>query len=101
MCKKAAEFSQSSGHDITDLAVLWTLALAEIPTTLISTASSINMERNLTLARQVMSKEQKKATEMLIEKFFKFLSQNNWENIEVSQYWEKMAEEKMEQNTDL
>ena len=48
-----------------------------------------------------MSEEQKKSTEMLIEKFFKFLSQNNWENIEVSQYWEKMAEEKMEQNTDL
>eukprot|EP00091_Calanus_sinicus_P001615 TRINITY_DN11630_c0_g1_i1.p1 TRINITY_DN11630_c0_g1~~TRINITY_DN11630_c0_g1_i1.p1 ORF type:complete len:141 (-),score=45.55 TRINITY_DN11630_c0_g1_i1:26-448(-) len=101
ICTKAAEFSSSSGHDITDLAVLWTLALTEIPTTLISTASSINMEKNLALAQQVMSEEQKKAAEMLVEKFFKFLSQNNWENIEVSQYWEKMAEDKMDQNTDL
>ena len=100
MCKKAAEFSQSSGHDITDLAVLWTLALAEIPTTLISTASSINMEKNLALARQVMGEEQKKETEKLIEKFFKFLGQNNWENIEVSQYWDKMEEGKLEQNMD-
>jgi hypothetical protein len=59
------------------------------------------MEKNLALARQALSEEQKKATEILIENFFKFLSQNNWENIEVSQYWEKMAEENMEQNTDM
>ena len=51
VCKTAAEFCQSSGHDITDLAVLWTLALAEVPTTLISTASRVNMEKNLALAR--------------------------------------------------
>jgi len=101
VCKKAAEFSQSSGHDITDLAVLWTLALAEIPTTLISTASPVNMGKNLALARKTITDEQKKATEMLVEKFFKFLSQNNWENMEVSQYWDKMVEGKMEQNTDL
>ena len=81
--------------------MLWTLGMAEIPTTLISTASSINMEKISALAQQTMKEEQKKKTEMLVEKFFKFLSQNNWENIEVSQYWEKMAEENMEQNTDM
>eukprot|EP00092_Neocalanus_flemingeri_P003808 GFUD01004101.1.p1 GENE.GFUD01004101.1~~GFUD01004101.1.p1 ORF type:complete len:357 (+),score=118.37 GFUD01004101.1:96-1166(+) len=101
VCKKATEFSQSSGQDITDLAVLWTLALTEVPTTLISTASILNMEKNLALARQKMTEEQRLAAEKLISEFFKFLSQNNWENIEVSQYWDKMGEEGIEQNTDL
>jgi aryl-alcohol dehydrogenase-like predicted oxidoreductase len=101
VCKRAADFSHSSGQDITDLAVLWTLALTEVPTTLISTASMVNMEKNLALARQKMMPEQKMAAEKLIEKFFKFLSQNNWENIEVSQYWDKMEEGKLEQNMNV
>jgi len=100
ICKTAAQFSQSTGHDITDLAILWTLAKTEVPTTLISTASPTNMEKNLALARQKMTKEQRLSSELIVDKFFKYLSQNNWENIEVSQYWDKMAEEKVKQNTD-
>jgi len=101
VCAKAAEFSQSHGHDITELAILWTLALEEVPTTLISTASSTNMNKNIQLARQRITEEQKKAVEELIEKFFKFLSQNNWENIEVTSYWKQMQDASLHQNMDL
>jgi len=97
----AAQYTSTSGHDITSLAVLWTLALGEVPTTLISTASPGNMKNNLVLARQEISEEQKEAAEELIEKFFKYLSQNNWENIEVEQYWQKMVEGGYKQNTNL
>ena len=43
--KEAAKYVADQGEDITDIAVLWTLALENIPTTLISTASVVNMTR--------------------------------------------------------
>ena len=43
--KEAAKYVADQGEDITDIAVLWTLALENIPTTLISTASVVNMSR--------------------------------------------------------
>jgi len=101
VCQAAAEYCSTAGHDITDLAILWTLALDQVPTTLISTASSVNMEKNINLAKATYTEDQQEATDDLIEKFFKFLSQNNWENMEVTQYWDKMMEGQLVQNTDL
>jgi len=101
VCLAAAEYCSTAGQDITDLAILWTLALDQVPTTLISTASNINMEKNIKLAKATYTKEQQQATQVLIEKFFKFLSQNNWENMEVTQYWQNMLEGKLVQITDI
>ena len=45
ICKDAALYCQGQGEDITDLAILWSLTLKNIPTTLISTANINNMMR--------------------------------------------------------
>lgn len=45
--KEAAEWCASQGLDITDIAVQWSLALEQIPTTLISTANPENMRRSV------------------------------------------------------
>ena len=42
---EAAAWCQEQGHDITDISVLWSLAMEQIPTTLISTANPVNMAR--------------------------------------------------------
>ena len=45
ICRQAALYCQEQGEDVTDLAILWTLTLKSIPTTLISTANINNMMR--------------------------------------------------------
>ena len=42
---EAAAWCREQGHDITDISVLWSLAMEQIPTTLISTANPVNMAR--------------------------------------------------------
>jgi hypothetical protein len=97
VCRRAADFNHYARQDITDLAVLWTLALTEVPTTLISTASMVNMEKNLALAWQKIMPEQKWPLRNNSLTCFS----NNWENIEVSQYWDKMEEGTREQSRDV
>ena len=58
----AAQYAATLGHDITSLAVLWTLALGDVPTTLISTDSVDNMNNNLVLARKDISEEEAENT---------------------------------------
>ena len=48
-----------------------------------------------------MTPDQIKLTEMLREKFFGYLPQNNWENIEVNRYWTDMNDAGLKQNTDI
>ena len=48
-----------------------------------------------------MTDDQIKLTEMLQEKFFGYLPQNNWENIEVNRYWTDMNDADLKQNTDI
>ena len=47
----AAAHCKATGHNISSLAVLTSLALTDLPTTLISTASMTNLRANLALAR--------------------------------------------------
>ena len=49
----AAAHCKATGHNISSLAVLTSLALPDLPTTLISTASMTNLRANLALARLV------------------------------------------------
>ena len=48
-----------------------------------------------------MTPDQMKLTEILREKFFCYLPQNNWENIEVNRYWTDMNDAGLKQNTDI
>ena len=59
------------------------------------------MDRNIHLAKQTITEFQHEAVQLLKEKFFNYLSHNNWENMEVAQYWENMKKENLEQASDL
>jgi len=99
--KEAAEWCASQGLDITDIAVQWSLALEQIPTTLISTANPENMRRNIQLAKTTFSETNKKLAQTLIQDFFQLLPQNNWENIEVENYWKQMVSASIKQKSNL
>lgn len=101
VCARAAKLCQEEGEDITDLAVLWTLGLQQVPTTLISTASRTNLERNLELARSRLSPIQEKLVEKLYSQIFRYMTSIHWESVEVADYWRRMAEEGAEQKTDI
>ena len=98
----AAAHCKATGHNISSLAVLTSLALPDLPTTLISTASMTNLRANLALARLVgvlssvlsgpsavfrqrISPEERAVATEISDKFFSVLAQRNWENIEVAQ----------------
>ncbi|MRH41063.1 aldo/keto reductase [Aquibacillus halophilus] len=51
-CKKAAEFCRSQGEDISKLAIQYSIADQRIPTTLVSTASVENVEKNIRWAAE-------------------------------------------------
>jgi len=99
--KEAAKYVADQGEDITDIAVLWTLALENIPTTLISTASVVNMTRNLRLAQSAITPTQASLAKMVIEKYFSSLTVVHWENIDVNNYWTQLEQAGLKQNTDL
>jgi len=101
VCAKAATFCTEQGEDITDLAVLWSLKQEEIPTTLISTASRINLDKNLSLAKTSLTEKQNQVLDQLWEKYFRFMTNVHWESMEVANYWKQMAEAGSEQKTDL
>jgi len=98
---EAAAWCQEQGHDITDISVLWSLAMEQIPTTLISTANPVNMARNIELAQTRITEEQQKLALKVMEKFFRPLAQVHWENLEVNKYWEEMTAAGLSQNSDL
>jgi len=101
VCAKAAVYCTDQGEDITDLAVLWSLAQEDIPTTLTSTASRVNLDKNLSLAKGSLTEKQKKVLEQLWEKYFRFMTNVHWESMEVANYWKQMAEAGCLQKSDL
>ncbi len=45
--------------------------------------------------------EEKEALAELEKQFFRFLNVSHWENLEVTDYWKKMAEKGNKQNLDI
>lgn len=93
-CKKAAEYCNSQGVDISTLAMAFTLANPEIPTTLVSTASLKRMKANIESCTYKLSPKEQEVSDYVMETFFKPLEgKEHWEGIEVKQYWQKVAME--------
>lgn len=88
-CSDAEKYCRERNVDISELSVIWTVH-QDVPTTLISTRSRENLEKNINWSKARLTKEHQTIVEELEEKFFKFLPSRNWENIEVNQYWEEM-----------
>jgi len=101
VCTKAAELCKEEDQDITDLAILWTLDQENIPTTLISTASRVNLDKNLDLARSCFSEEQRRMVARLEREVFRYMTNVHWECLEVARYWQQMLETGATQPKDI
>jgi len=101
VCERAADHCKEEGEDLTDLAVLWSLAMEDLPTTLISTASRVNLDKNLALARGRLSQRQEEVLASLWQRFFRYMTSVHWESVEVAAYWATMAKDGATQQSDL
>ena len=62
---------------------------------------SVFICRNIQLAKTTFSETNKKLAQTLIQDFFQLLPQNNWENIEVENYWKQMVSASIKQKSNL
>lgn len=86
VCAEAAAYCRSKGVDISRLAMEFTLSQADIPTTLVSTASLKNLMKNIDSVHTPLSQEEKTVQKEVMEKFMKPLNNKNWEGVEVEEY---------------
>ncbi|XP_065834655.1 uncharacterized protein [Oscarella lobularis] len=90
-CRKAAEYCQSQGTDLSKLAMYFSLAEPSIPTTLVGTASLTNLQANIDVVTgSSLSPKEQEVSDYVMENFFKPLKKKDWENLEVDEYWAKM-----------
>lgn len=70
----------------------FSLANADIPTTLVSTASLERMKANIASCTYKLSAREQEVSDYCMEKFFKPLEgKEDWEGKEVASYWEKVG----------
>ncbi|XP_078589374.1 uncharacterized protein LOC144869760 [Branchiostoma floridae x Branchiostoma japonicum] len=86
VCRQAAEYCKSKGADISRLAMHFTLNQPGVPTTLVSTASQANLDRNLRAVYEELTSEEKETLEYICERYFKPLNNKTWEGVEVENY---------------
>lgn len=94
-CANAARYCEERGCDLSRLAMNYTYSFDEIPTTLVSTASTKNLDRNLSALTE-LSNSEKQTLDEVMEKFMKPLKNQTWECLEVEKYWKdiKVLQEK-------
>ncbi|KAK7499394.1 hypothetical protein BaRGS_00009369 [Batillaria attramentaria] len=85
-CAAAAKFCQSRGVDISRLAMEFTLSQADIPTTLVSTASLKNLNKNIESVYKPLTAEEKAVQQEVMDRFMKPLNNKNWEGVEVGEH---------------
>ncbi len=56
---------------------------------------------NVSSACMAPTPEEKEALAELEKQFFRYLNVSHWENLEVTDYWKKMAEKGSKQNLDI
>ncbi|CAH3024773.1 unnamed protein product [Porites evermanni] len=91
-CKEAAEFCQAEGVDISKLALYFTLDVNNIPTTLVSTASIGNLQKNIDAVSQKLTNSERTLLEYIMDFFFRTSGNLSWEGVEVRKYWQKMKQ---------
>ncbi|XP_031562600.1 L-galactose dehydrogenase-like isoform X2 [Actinia tenebrosa] len=89
-CRQAAEYCQAQGVDISKLAMHFTLSVQSIPTTLVSTASLENLNKNIASVNQKLTTTEEQALSHVINNIFKPCGNMSWEGIEVAQHREKL-----------
>ncbi len=84
-----------------DLALKLVLAHRDFPICLVSSVNQEQLEANLSAATAEISTEEARMLQELDAKFFRYLTVNHWENLEVTDYWKKMKAGGHVQKTDL
>eukprot|EP00795_Rhopilema_esculentum_P013937 gene13937-4892_t len=98
-CKQAADYCKTQGVDISRLAVHFTCANPDIPTTLVSTASTKNFETNFKAACEALTPKEQSCLNFVLETYFKPLKNKTWEGVEVRKYKEKLWRKKNERDS--
>ena len=78
--------------DVSKVAMAFALENEAIPTTLVSTASKVNIERNIRAASTVLSARERAVLEHIRASIFLPLANKHWEGVEVAQYRIDVAE---------
>uniref|UniRef100_H2ZLA0 NADP-dependent oxidoreductase domain-containing protein n=1 Tax=Ciona savignyi TaxID=51511 RepID=H2ZLA0_CIOSA len=94
VCKSAAAYCQSKGTDIARLATHFALIQPGIDTTLISTASTKNLQTNIDVLTRGITAEETQVMNEAMEKYFLPMESKNWHGVEVAAYWEGVRKEK-------
>lgn len=96
-CKQAADYCQEQGVDISKLALHFTLEMEDIPTTLVSTASFQNLQKNIDAVSEKLTDVERSCMQYILENIFKPSGNLSWEGVEVTKYWKKVKELQMSQ----
>lgn len=91
-CRESVDYCQEQGVDISKLALHFTLGFEEIPTTLVSTASIQNLQKNIDAVSQELSEAESRCLQYIRDNIFKPSGNLSWEGVEVSKYWQKIKQ---------
>ncbi|XP_078482191.1 uncharacterized protein LOC100186884 [Ciona intestinalis] len=94
-CKNAADYCQSKQVDISRIATHFSMIQPGIHTTLISTASTKNLQTNIDVLKHGINIHEKQVMEETMEKFFLPMKNKTWHGVEVAAYWRGLQEAKM------
>jgi len=87
-CVSAADYCTKQGVDISRLALQFVVANPKIPTTLFSTDSLEFLHKNLDVVCNQPTDKEKQVLKEIRKKYFDV--NNNWEGMEVANYWKKI-----------
>jgi len=87
-CAAAAAFCREQDIDISALAMWYGLhSRKDIPTTLVSTASMANLQKNIdSVSANTLGEKETRALEDLMQRFMRPLQNQTWEGIEIEEY---------------
>ena len=93
-CNKAIEYCQSQEIDISRIAMFFTLANPDIPTTLVTSANPGRMAGNVKACYEAPTEKELAVTKHVMDTFFPWHGEYDkatWVGIEPGIYWQKMG----------
>ncbi|XP_013399106.1 L-galactose dehydrogenase isoform X1 [Lingula anatina] len=93
-CAEAARYCQEQNVDISKLAMQFALEQPEPHSTMFSTASLVNLQKNLEVYWNGVTDGERKVMEEVMERFMNTISCNHWEGVEEKLYWKAIQDAK-------
>eukprot|EP00095_Tigriopus_kingsejongensis_P012303 maker-scaffold692_size110616-snap-gene-0.21 protein:Tk12303 transcript:maker-scaffold692_size110616-snap-gene-0.21-mRNA-1 annotation:"hypothetical protein TRIADDRAFT_22637" len=100
-CSKAAKYCEGRKLSLPALALKWCLHQKDFPLTLTSVVNEAMLKENLALAHNPLTSEELETIGELEKACFQAMMVDNWENVEVANYWQKMRAGAHDQPSDL